>query len=86
MNETLLRAAGPATRLKAILIAQHGVIARGSTEAISLDGKGYQDFAGITAGDEARKDVTPQLREAYSQANVYRFSGDEFVIELTGRQ
>jgi diguanylate cyclase (GGDEF)-like protein len=49
------------------------------------DFKTYLDDTGCAAGDRVLQDIGKQLREIYSDANVYRFGGDEFVIELRGR-
>ena len=49
------------------------------------DFKTYLDNTGPAGGDEVLKGIGKQLRETYSDANVYRFGGDEFVIELRGR-
>jgi diguanylate cyclase (GGDEF)-like protein len=46
----------------------------------------YLDTRGLAAGDKVLKDIGEQLRQTYSDANVYRFGGDEFVVELKGRQ
>lgn len=45
----------------------------------------YLNAAGPAAGDKVLKDIGTELRQIYSDANVYRFGGDEFVIELRGR-
>ena len=50
------------------------------------DFKTYLDYAGIAPGDAVLEAIGKQLRETYSDANVYRFGGDEFVIELKGRK
>lgn len=49
------------------------------------DFKTYLEGTGLAAGDKVLKDIGTELREIYSDANVYRFGGDEFVIELRGR-
>jgi diguanylate cyclase (GGDEF)-like protein len=49
------------------------------------DFKTYLENTGLAAGDRVLQDIGKQLREIYSDANVYRFGGDEFVIELRGR-
>jgi diguanylate cyclase (GGDEF)-like protein len=49
------------------------------------DFRTYLETSGFAAGDRVLQDVGKQLREIYSDANVYRFGGDEFVIELRGR-
>ena len=45
----------------------------------------YLDNTGLAAGDGVLADIGTQLRETYSDPDVYRFGGDEFVIELRGR-
>jgi len=45
----------------------------------------YLEATGVAAGDKVLKSIGTELREIYSDANVYRFGGDEFVIELRGR-
>ncbi|HXO33148.1 MAG TPA: diguanylate cyclase [Candidatus Acidoferrales bacterium] len=49
------------------------------------DFKTYLEATGLAAGDKVLKDIGTELREIYSDANVYRFGGDEFVIELRRR-
>jgi diguanylate cyclase (GGDEF)-like protein len=46
----------------------------------------YLNTTGLAAGDRVLQDIGKQLREIYSDASVYRFGGDEFVVELKGRQ
>jgi diguanylate cyclase (GGDEF)-like protein len=46
----------------------------------------YLDTTGPAAGDKVLQNIGEQLREIYSDANVYRFGGDEFVVALKGRQ
>jgi diguanylate cyclase (GGDEF)-like protein len=59
---------------------------RGDFACIDIeDFRTYLDNTGLVAGDEVLKGIGKQLREAYSEANVYRFGGDEFVIELGDR-
>jgi diguanylate cyclase (GGDEF)-like protein len=50
------------------------------------DFKTYGEMTGHAAGDKALADISKQLRETYSDENVYRYGGDEFVIELNGQQ
>jgi diguanylate cyclase (GGDEF)-like protein len=49
------------------------------------DFKTYLDATGLAAGDKVLRDIGTELRKIYSDANVYRFGGDEFAIELSGR-
>jgi diguanylate cyclase (GGDEF)-like protein len=44
--------------------------------------KNYLDFYGITAGDNLLKDLASQLQQNYSGKNIYRYGGDEFVVEM----
>lgn len=44
--------------------------------------KKYIDFHGLTAGDQMLVEIAQQLRQKYPNANIYRFGGDEFVVEL----
>jgi PleD family two-component response regulator len=46
------------------------------------DFKTYLEATGLAAGDRVLQDIGKQLRETYSDANAYRFGGDEIVIEL----
>jgi diguanylate cyclase (GGDEF)-like protein len=44
--------------------------------------KRFVDFDGLTASDELLKKIGRQLQSKYIGANIYRFGGDEFVVEL----
>ena len=44
--------------------------------------RNYLDFYGITAGDNLLKDLASQLQQTYPEKNVYRYGGDEFVVEI----
>jgi diguanylate cyclase (GGDEF)-like protein len=44
--------------------------------------KSYLDVHSLTAGDEILVEIARQLRLKYPNTNVYRFGGDEFVVEL----
>ena len=44
--------------------------------------KNYMDFYGITAGDKLLKNLAGQLQQHYPGKNVYRYGGDEFVVEM----
>lgn len=46
--------------------------------------KSYLDHNGIAPGDNVLKDVADQLQKDYPACNVYRYGGDEFVVELGG--
>jgi diguanylate cyclase (GGDEF)-like protein len=48
--------------------------------------KSFLDNNGLTAGDEVLKEISRQLHRKHSDANVYRFGGDEFVVELGERR
>jgi diguanylate cyclase (GGDEF)-like protein len=48
--------------------------------------KAYLDVHGLTAGDEALRTISRELRDHFGAADVYRFGGDEFVIVLGERQ
>ncbi|MDR3613475.1 MAG: diguanylate cyclase [Candidatus Obscuribacterales bacterium] len=40
------------------------------------------DVDGMTASDELLQEIGRQLQSKYAGANVYRFGGDEFVVEV----
>jgi len=44
--------------------------------------KNYLDFYGITAGDNLLKTLASQLQQNYPKQNIYRYGGDEFVVEM----
>jgi diguanylate cyclase (GGDEF)-like protein len=44
--------------------------------------KHFVDFDGLTRSDELLKEIGRLLQDKYIGANVYRFGGDEFVVEL----
>lgn len=44
--------------------------------------KHFMDLYGLSTGDEVLQEIGRLLRTAYGDANVYRFGGDEFVVEL----
>jgi diguanylate cyclase (GGDEF)-like protein len=44
--------------------------------------KRFVDVDGLTASDELLQEMGRQLQSKYGGANVYRFGGDEFVVEL----
>lgn len=55
---------------------------------LCLDVENFKSFNmmhGLTKGDQALKAVAQELRAAYPQANIYRFGGEEFVVELGER-
>lgn len=44
--------------------------------------KKYLDFYGLKAGDKILIKIAEQLKENYSDSKIYRFGGDEFVVEI----
>jgi diguanylate cyclase (GGDEF)-like protein len=44
--------------------------------------KGYLDVYGLTAGDQVLVTLAQQLRTIYPRSPLYRFSGEEFVVDL----
>lgn len=44
--------------------------------------KNYLEFYGIMAGDNLLKNLANQLQQNYPGKNVYRYGGDEFVVEM----
>lgn len=58
-------------------------IFKGNYLCIDIDNfKRYLDVYGLTAGDNILSEIGKQLREHFSDASVYRFGGDEFVVQL----
>jgi len=48
--------------------------------------KNYLDYYGIAAGDQKLIDIASQIQNRYPQKNVYRYGGDEFVLELESEE
>jgi diguanylate cyclase (GGDEF)-like protein len=44
--------------------------------------KSLLDVCGLSTGDEILREIARQLHANYANANVYRFGGDEFVVQL----
>jgi diguanylate cyclase (GGDEF)-like protein len=44
--------------------------------------KNYMEFYGIMAGDNLLKNLASQLQQSYPGKNIYRYGGDEFVVEM----
>jgi diguanylate cyclase (GGDEF)-like protein len=44
--------------------------------------KKFLDFHGPSKGDKILKKIAKYLKEKYSDSNVYRIGGDEFVVEI----
>jgi diguanylate cyclase (GGDEF)-like protein len=42
----------------------------------------YMDVHGLIAGDELLKNLANQLRQTYPGKNIYRYGGDEFIVEM----
>jgi diguanylate cyclase (GGDEF)-like protein len=42
----------------------------------------YMDIHGLMAGDDILKKLVNLLQEKYPDKNIYRYGGDEFVVEL----
>ena len=46
------------------------------------DFRGYVEMHGLVAGEELLRDLAERLGELYPDGRLYRFGGDEFVVEL----
>lgn len=44
--------------------------------------KTYMDFFGLRAGDNILKNLASQLQQSYLGKNIYRYGGDEFIVEM----
>ncbi len=44
--------------------------------------KNYLDHYGISAGEQKLIDVARQIEKNYPNSNIYRYGGDEFILEL----
>ena len=42
----------------------------------------YMDIHGLMAGDDLLKNLANQLQQNYPGKNIYRYGGDEFVVEM----
>jgi len=48
--------------------------------------KDYLDYYGIQAGDQKLIDIARRIESRYPQKNLYRYGGDEFVLELADEE
>jgi len=48
--------------------------------------KDYLDYHGLRAGDQKLIDVAKQIESNYPKNNIYRYGGDEFVLELVNEE
>jgi diguanylate cyclase (GGDEF)-like protein len=67
--------------------SQDHSIFRSDYLCIDIDNfKYFLDHYGLSTGDNILRDMAKQLLALYTNENVYRFGGDEFVVHLGGKQ
>ena len=67
--------------------AQDHSIFRNAYLCIDLQNfKRVVDVIGMSTSDDLLRNLAWQLQEAYGNGNVYRFGGDEFIVDLGERQ